>query len=71
VAGEYGAGPMAMVMSGMPEVISRLLEEHVPDRLGRCTACGASGSGTRWPCTLAQIATQARAVAAERGRAEL
>jgi hypothetical protein len=62
---------MAMVMSGMPEVVSRLLEEHVPDRLGRCRACGANGSGTRWPCTLAQIATQARAVAAERGRAKL
>jgi hypothetical protein len=62
---------MARVMSGMPEVVTRLLDEHVPDRLGRCTACGASGSGTRWPCTLAQIATQARALAVEQGRSSL
>jgi hypothetical protein len=59
---------MATVMAGMPEVVTRLLEEHVPDRLGRCTACGGSGSGMRWPCTLAQIATQARTLSAAQGR---
>ncbi|WP_214370956.1 hypothetical protein [Pseudonocardia sp. H11422] len=54
---------MAGVLAGMPEVWGRLLDEHVPDRLGRCTACrNVSGSGVRWPCTLQQIATQARSL---------
>lgn len=57
------------MMAGMPDVFTRLLAEHLPDRLGRCAACGGAsgGSGTRWPCTLAQIAGEARALAAEQG----
>ena len=54
---------MADVMAGMPEVWRRLLIAHVPDRLGRCTACrNSSGSGERWPCSLRRIATDARRV---------
>jgi hypothetical protein len=52
--------PMAAVMAGMPSVWRRLLAAHVPDRLGRCTACRtASGSGERWPCTLHEVAREA------------
>ncbi|NMI01843.1 hypothetical protein [Pseudonocardia acidicola] len=66
--GPAGAGPMADVLADMPEVWGRLLAEHIPDRLGRCTACrNVSGSGVRWPCTLQQIAVAAR-VLYERGR---
>jgi hypothetical protein len=53
--------PMADVMAGMPGVWRRLLAAHVPDRLGRCTACRrATGSGERWPCSLYRIASDAR-----------
>lgn len=55
------AGGIADVMAGMPEVWRRLLAAHLPDRLGRCTACRtASGSGERWPCSLHQIASEAK-----------
>lgn len=55
------AGGIADVMADMPEVWRRLLAAHLPDRLGRCTACRtASGSGERWPCSLHQIASEAQ-----------
>jgi hypothetical protein len=54
-------GGIADVMAGMPEVWRRLLAAHLPDRLGRCASCRtASGSGERWPCSLHQIASEAR-----------
>ena len=59
------AGPMAVVMSSMPEVWERLLVEHVPDRLGRCRACATgngSGAGVHWPCTLQVTAADARLI---------
>lgn len=53
--------PMAAIMSSMPEVWRRLLAEHVPDRLGRCSGCRtATGSGGRWPCSLQRIASDAQ-----------
>jgi hypothetical protein len=53
--------PMAHVMASMPGVWRRLLIAHVADRLGRCMSCRtASGSGERWPCSLHQIATEAK-----------
>ncbi len=55
------AGGIADVMAGMPEVWRRLLAAHQADRLGRCTSCRtASGSGERWPCSLHQIASEAK-----------
>ena len=55
--------PMADLMAEMPEVWRRLIEAHVPDRLGRCSGCRSdTGSGERWPCSLHRIATQARRV---------
>ena len=54
---------MAEQLAEMPGVWRRLLAEHAADRLGRCTTCrNASGSGVRWPCTLQQIAVQARRI---------
>jgi hypothetical protein len=54
------SGSLAEVMAGMPEVWRRLLAAHVADRMGRCAACRtSSGSGSRWPCTLHRIATEA------------
>lgn len=45
----------------MPGVWRRLLAAHVPDRMNRCSACRtASGSGERWPCSLARIAREAQ-----------
>jgi hypothetical protein len=68
--GEDGISPVAMVMSGMPEVWQRLIEEHVPDRYGRCTACrNACTAGVPWPCTLRVIADDARGL--HLGRREL
>jgi hypothetical protein len=52
---------MAEVMAGMPGVWRRLLEAHVPDRLGRCRGCRSdTGSGERWPCSLYRIASDAQ-----------
>ncbi|MBC8093328.1 MAG: hypothetical protein H7Y15_15585 [Pseudonocardia sp.] len=51
---------MAGVLVEMPGVWRRLLAAHVPDRLGRCSACRTSGgSGARWPCSLHDIAAEA------------
>jgi hypothetical protein len=55
--------PLAQEMAGMPGVWRRLLSTHLADRLGRCTGCRtASGSGQRWPCTLYEVAIEAKRV---------
>jgi hypothetical protein len=57
------ANPLASVISGMPEVWQRLLDEHVPDGSGRCVACRSSRTaGVLWPCTLRVIADDAKAI---------
>jgi hypothetical protein len=54
---------MSELMAGMPEVFRRLLADHVPDRMGRCTACrSVSGAGERWPCSLHRIADEAQRI---------
>lgn len=66
VPGDEGINPLASVISGMPEVWTRLLEGHVPDERGRCAACrNASTAGVPWPCTLRVIAEDAQAISAE------
>lgn len=53
---------LAGEMASMPQVWRRLLAAHVPDRLGRCTACRSvtgAGSGEKWPCTLQRTAAEA------------
>ena len=69
----YGSdlGPVAVELAAMPGVRRRLLEVHVPDRLGRCAGCTTSGgSGVRWPCTLHAAAAEAeRRSAPDEGQA--
>ncbi|HEY1966867.1 MAG TPA: hypothetical protein VGH89_02880 [Pseudonocardia sp.] len=61
--GEDAISPLASVLSTMPEVWQRLLEDHVPDASGRCLACRNHGTaGVPWPCTLQVIATDARMI---------
>jgi hypothetical protein len=53
-------------LARMPDVVARLLREHVPDRKGRCRGCGFPGTGTpyvRSPCGLWIAADAARRVA--------
>lgn len=60
---ENGANPIAVTMSGMPEVWHGLLDAHVPDDHGRCAACRNAGTaGVPWPCTLRVIAENARSI---------
>lgn len=55
------SGLVAAELAAMPGVWRRLLDAHVPDRLGRCSACRTSGgSGALWPCTLHNVAVEAR-----------
>jgi hypothetical protein len=55
------SSPIADLIAGMPEVWHPLLAAHVADELGRCSACrSSSGAGERWPCSLHEIAEQAR-----------
>jgi hypothetical protein len=61
--GDEGINPLASVISGMPEVWTRLLHRHVPDERGRCADCrNASTAGVPWPCTLRVIAEDAQAI---------
>lgn len=52
---------MAVVMSEMPDVYRRVLNEHVPDGGGRCGACrNVSGETASWPCQTYRIAQEAK-----------
>ncbi|MGH3978402.1 MAG: hypothetical protein ACRDRZ_05290 [Pseudonocardiaceae bacterium] len=54
---------MAQVMSGMPDVWRRVLDEHVPDERGRCQACrNEQGVSAIWPCVTRGIAEQAKRI---------
>jgi 2-keto-3-deoxy-galactonokinase len=61
----HAPGSIASTLAGMPDVIARILANHVPDDRGRCRACGMPGTGTpyvRWPCSLASVAEVARRI---------
>jgi hypothetical protein len=54
---------VAAQLARMPDVIARLLVEHVPDENGRCRGCGLPGTGTPYvpaPCGLWTVAEAAR-----------
>jgi hypothetical protein len=56
---------LAAQLARMPEVVARLLAEHVPVRHGRCRGCGRPGTGTPHvpsPCALWVVADVARRV---------
>jgi hypothetical protein len=53
-------------LARMPDVVARLLAEHVPDRKGRCRGCGFPGTGTPHvpsPCALWLVAEAASRIA--------
>jgi hypothetical protein len=56
-------GRLAAELAPMVDVWQRLLDQHVPDRTGRCRTCTKGGTGlpsVRWPCSLHGIADAAR-----------
>jgi hypothetical protein len=56
-------GQLADELAPMVDVWQRLLDQHVPDRAGRCRTCTKGGTGlpsVRWPCSLHGIADGAR-----------
>jgi hypothetical protein len=60
---------LAVQLARMPDVIARLLIEHVPDEKGRCRGCGLPGTGTPYvlsPCGLWIVAEAARKLRATR-----
>ncbi|MEJ2869818.1 hypothetical protein WCD74_18765 [Actinomycetospora sp. OC33-EN08] len=51
---------MATVMSEMPDLVRRVLAEHVPDGGGRCGGCrDTAGRTASWPCQTYRIAQEA------------
>ncbi|MGI5129083.1 hypothetical protein ACQEVB_19920 [Pseudonocardia sp. CA-107938] len=53
---------LAEALAAQPEVVARLLADHVPDEKGRCRGCTRPGTGTPmgwWPCTLSVAADAA------------
>jgi hypothetical protein len=55
------AGVARILASRHPEVVEKLLVEHVADASGRCAACRSTSTGSPvWPCALRNVAEQAR-----------
>ncbi|MCD2186200.1 hypothetical protein [Actinomycetospora soli] len=51
---------MALVMSEMPDLVRRVLAEHVPDPAGRCGGCrDTTGRTASWPCQTYRVAQEA------------
>jgi hypothetical protein len=56
-------GQFVQILAGMPDVVGRLIVEHVADENGRCRGCTLPGTGRPnepWPCSLRKLADQAR-----------
>jgi hypothetical protein len=54
---------LARALAAQPDVVARLIADHVPDDKGRCRGCTRPGTGTPmdyWPCTLSTAADAAR-----------
>jgi hypothetical protein len=55
-------GQFVELLAGMPDVVQRLIIEHVPDENNRCRGCTRPGTGRPnepWPCSLRTLAEQA------------
>lgn len=66
MADVIGPSGIAGQLARMPDVVARLLAEHVPDRKGRCRGCGFPGTGSPYipsPCGLWFVADAARRIA--------
>jgi hypothetical protein len=62
----------AAELASMTTVWRRLLDDHVPDRHGRCRCCTQGGTGiptTRWPCGPRKLAEAAAHLYGIRGAA--
>ena len=56
-------GQLVELLAGMPDVVQRLIVEHVPDENNRCRGCTRPGTGRPnepWPWSLRKLAEQAR-----------
>jgi hypothetical protein len=56
-------GQLIELLADMPDVVQRLIVEHVPDENNRCRGCTLPGTGRPnepWPCSLRTLAEQAR-----------
>ena len=54
---------LAAELAPMVDVWQRLLDQHLPDRAGRCQTCTKGGTGVPaapWPCSIHGIADLAR-----------
>jgi hypothetical protein len=63
----------ARELATMDDVVTRLLDAHVPDDARRCTCCTTPGRGTPqlpWPCALWTLARTAQAIRTTWGPAQ-
>ena len=52
---------LASILSEMPDLLRRTLEEHTPDAQGYCRECrDASGISATWPCVTRGLAEEAQ-----------
>lgn len=55
---------LANILSEMPDLLRRTLDEHTPDAQGFCRECrDASGISAAWPCVTRQLAEEAETMA--------
>lgn len=55
---------LANILSEMPDLLRRTLDEHTPDAQGYCRECrDASGISAAWPCVTRQLAEEAEHMA--------
>jgi hypothetical protein len=55
-------GQFVELLAEMPDVVQRLIVEHVPDENNRCRGCTLPGTGRPnepWPCSLRKLAERA------------
>jgi hypothetical protein len=53
---------IASILAGMPDLVHRILSEHVPDDRGRCQECRGSSPTAAWPCVLREMGEEAREI---------
>jgi hypothetical protein len=55
---------LANILSEMPDLLRRTLDEHTPDAQGYCRECrDSSGISAAWPCVTRQLAEEAENMA--------
>ncbi|SDF71079.1 hypothetical protein SAMN05216377_106185 [Pseudonocardia oroxyli] len=52
---------LASILSAMPDLLQRTLQQHSPDPAGYCRECReASGIAAIWPCATREVAEEAQ-----------